>query len=320
VILGRYSFAGNEFIKSITFEAGSELRRIEGAAFRSSSLKSISLPASLEYVYGSAFARCGIESAEDVTLDPRNLHLAYESGCLIHKASKMLIRAFARDSAYLIPPDISVIGMTALSDYWAMISIDCPSSVVKLRDFVFEGHSLRTSLNSIHLPASVRKIDGRSFYRAMLETISLDPANPYFALRDDCIIELSTDKLVHCFCQRPSFSIPGRVAILGKGALAGSPIVEVTIDLRENSRLVRIEKFAFYQADVISLTLPAGVEFIDGQAFEGSHIQEVRIGEGNRHFEMKGGFLVRIGDQRLVRYFGPDCDVAVPREIGLRRG
>jgi hypothetical protein len=38
------------------------------------------------------------------------------------------------------------------------------------------------------------------------------------------------------------------------------------------------------------------------------------IAAGNGHFQMRGGFLVRIPDQRLLRYFGSDNDIIISNE------
>jgi hypothetical protein len=79
--------------------------------------------------------------------------------------------------------------------------------------------------------------------------------------------------------------------------------------------LSRIEKKAFFWSTLASLTLPRNVEFVDGRAFDECHLQSLKIAERNRHFEMRGGFLIGIPDQRLVRYFGPDNDIIIPNDI-----
>jgi hypothetical protein len=89
------------------------------------------------------------------------------------------------------------------------------------------------------------------------------------------------------------------------------------IDFPQNSRLTAIKKFAFAASGIVRLTLPAGLESLDGSAFEDSDIHMVNIAPGNPHFEMRGEFLVGVRDQRLVRYFGTDSEVIVPREIAI---
>jgi hypothetical protein len=68
------------------------------------------------------------------------------------------------------------------------------------------------------------------------------------------------------------------------------------VDLQNTSQLVRIEKLVFVWSNIIWLTVPAGVEFLDGKAFEDCHIQKLGIETGHRYFEMQGDFLVGVVD------------------------
>jgi hypothetical protein len=96
---------------------------------------------------------------------------------------------------------------------------------------------------------------------------------------------------------------------------SGSRFSVFAIEFRDDSRLIRIDKKAFAWSGLVSLTLPQSLEFVDGRAFDGCHVQSVKIAAGNRHLEMRDGFLVGIIDQRLIRYFGPNHDVKVPNDI-----
>jgi hypothetical protein len=81
LILGPCCFSDSIRLDTLRFETGSRLRRIEFRAFDTARLKFIALPASVEYVNGSAFAGCELES---LTVDPANPYLECEGGFLIH--------------------------------------------------------------------------------------------------------------------------------------------------------------------------------------------------------------------------------------------
>jgi hypothetical protein len=311
-VFGEWCIGWNSSVEHITFEEGSVLRRLESGACAWGSLKAISLPASVEFVDGFAFDQCDLEC---VTVDENNRRLVYESGCLIDRRSKTLIRAFPRDGRILIPGGISVVGRCALSGIPGAISVDFApeSSVVKICQFGFLGLSLR----SLRIPASVERIHGTALRGILGEAISIEATNPYLAVQGDFIIELSTNKLVVCLSVSPTVVIPSTVEIVGKGAFEGRSVSNIRISFAANSGLLGIEKNVFGRSSVVSLTIPAKVAFLDGRTFEDSHIQQVEIARENQHFEMRGDFLVEIAGQRLIHYFGADSDIVVPSEIEI---
>jgi hypothetical protein len=196
-----------------------------------------------------------------------------------------------------------------------IISIDfaLPSSVVAIRGLAFTGRSLK----SIRIPSSVRRIDGSAFRDVMAEAFSIDEANPYFRRDQNCLIERSRNTLVHCFSNQPKCVVPSTVEIIGVSVFGRNPVgfSLCQIEFADTSRLMRVEKRAFVRAKLMSLTLPQNVEFVDGRAFNECRLQSLKIAEGNRHFEMRGCFLVGVPDQRLIRYFGLDADIIIPNDI-----
>jgi hypothetical protein len=151
----------------------------------------------------------------------------------------------------------------------------------------------------------------------MVEAFSIDAHNPYFRVDQDCLIELGTQKLVHCFNRRPKFAIPSNVEVIGRGAFfeLGVGLSVFAVDFPANSRAVRIEAYAFQRSGLVALTLPKDVAFIDARAFDDCHFHSFGIASGNRRFEMRSGFLVQVPEQRIIRYFGPDHDIVVPDDI-----
>jgi hypothetical protein len=253
---------------------------------------------------------------ESVDVDPANPHFIVENGCLIHKQQRTLIRVLRPDSQILIPAGISIIGPRALSTSLGVISIDfCDeSSVVTIAKAACIG--LR-SLKFIRIPATVRKIHPSALLNLPLAAFDIDKADPCFSLHEDCLIERATNRLIHSFSGQPKLLVPSAIQIIGKYSLWYSDLPLYTLDFPEDSQLLKIEKMAFASSALVSLTLPAGVEFIDGSAFEGTSIINLEIAPGNRHFVMQDRFLVGVPEQRLIRYFGVEEDVIVPDSIAI---
>jgi hypothetical protein len=57
------------------------------------------------------------------------------------------------------------------------------------------------------------------------------------------------------------------------------------------------------------------VDTIEGNAFSGMPLREIRISEGNDHFRVCGGFLMKTDCNGLIWYFGKGSDVMVLSEI-----
>jgi hypothetical protein len=57
------------------------------------------------------------------------------------------------------------------------------------------------------------------------------------------------------------------------------------------------------------------VDTIDGEAFYGSDIREIRISEGNHHFRVVGEFLVSFDGKFLHQWLGRDFIIRIPSEI-----
>jgi hypothetical protein len=311
-ILGESCFECDGQVETLTFEEGSCLRRIEWGAFADTSLKKLSLPASVEYINGGAFRSCSLES---LTIDPRNPYFTCDNGWLIQTESKTLILALSGDSHIMIPLGVSSIGPEALLAFSGVRSIDfaAPSSVTAIHRYAFAD----LSIASLRVPPSVRHIHRSAIRGVMAEAIAIDEANPYFYLEGECVIERGTHRLVQCLSRRPQFVVPSTIQIIGAGAFAQSGIgLSITaIHFQENSQLRRIEKCAFQWSGLVSLTLPSDLEFLNGRTFSECDLHSLTIASGNRHFEMRGGFLVKVPQQRLIRYFGRDHDIIIPNDI-----
>jgi hypothetical protein len=106
-ILGPSCFQSCKSLSLISFESPSHLRQIESFAFSSSSLQSIVIPHSVQFIDGSAFcdvelSSCDIESAND--------RFVIENESLIDILDHKLIRNFSKSSDITILSSIEILG------------------------------------------------------------------------------------------------------------------------------------------------------------------------------------------------------------------
>jgi hypothetical protein len=208
-----------------------------------------------------------------------------------------------------------VSGAGALYGLFDVISVEFadPRSVHAIE----RASSAAASLKSFRLPVGVRRVHGLAFYDVRLEAFSVNADHPHFRFDGGLLIERGTDRAVCCSSRRPVRSVPSSVRILGKWPFGFCTASRSAVTFSRDSRLASIERFVFASAGVVWLTLPRELESVDGSAFEDSQLHTVAVGAGNAHFEMRDGFLVGVRDRRLVRYFGRESDVVVPREIAV---
>lgn len=117
-------------------------------------------------------------------------------------------------------------------------------------DFAFAG----TSITSVHLPSSLSGLRGKAFARCSnLQTITVDPSNTYFEVKNHCLIERSTHLLV-----------------------TGTNQSEIPTD----DSVTKIGPYAFSGRSFGNLTVPGNIKSIGYCAFNGCALQDVVLAEG----------------------------------------
>jgi hypothetical protein len=82
--------------------------------------------------------------------------------------------------------------------------------------------------------------------------------------------------------------------------------------------VTEIQADAFWQClRLESLFIPASVAHIDGSSFYGTGLRDIRVERNSQSFSVLGRFLVDLGQRSVVRYFGEDSLVTVPKGIAV---
>ena len=160
--------------------------------------------------------------------------------------------------------NLRTIGSYAFAGCTSLEEINLPDSLMYLQDFCFHGCS---SLTEITIPDSVRQIPTGAFYECSsveslsigkgvnyihwncpltfesnLQSITVDPANTTYAGINNCLVELSSHKLILA-CAKSTIPADGSVTRIASNA------------------------FSDFTPDDTTLIVPAAVNFIEGMSF-----------------------------------------------------
>ena len=158
VTIGRYAFAGCEWLRNVTIPAN--VTTIENYAFSDcSGIDSITVPSSVANLGTGVFERCSYMKSINVVSD--NLNYSSLDGVVFNKRQDTLI-AYppGRIGMYSIPNRVTAIAGSAFSSCERLTIIDIPNSVTSIGKSAFAGCK---SLVSVTIPDGVTEIASSTF-------------------------------------------------------------------------------------------------------------------------------------------------------------
>jgi hypothetical protein len=156
-------------LSSISFESNSILKRIESKAFSFSSLQSIEIPRSVQFIDGSAFADVKLDS---ISIEAGNDIFHVEHEFLLDLVHHKGIRHFSVSSHIEIPRTIEILGSSCFSYCKSLSSISFESNSVLKR--IESSAFSSSSLQLIVIPRSVEIICSECFSDCKLSSISFE--------------------------------------------------------------------------------------------------------------------------------------------------
>jgi hypothetical protein len=154
-----------------------------------------------------------------------------------------------------------------------------------------------------------------AFVRSAISEFRIAEDNQHFRISDDCLLSLDRRFLIRYFGEASVLDIPREVEVICKAAFAGN-VGFVSPRFADDSRLRRIEARAFQSCWLLSsISIPSRVDRIDGIAFWGCSIDEIKIIKGNRHFAFADDFLLSSDSRSLIHYCGDGLQVLIPPQI-----
>lgn len=214
-----------------------------------------------------------------------------------------------------IPETVTKIGIQAFFDFRGLKRLVIPGSVKSIGDGAFLACSYLeeltleegieyigvrafsdNSLASVKIPASVERIGSGAFSPSSSECeVAVDENNAKYFSSNGYLIEKETGRLIF---GRTDGKIPDEVKIIGESVYANEKrLKNVTL----HSNIVAIERAAFWDSGIESITIPEGVESIGDIAFAHCELlKSIIVAEGNTAYRVEGNCLIENATASLL--------------------
>ena len=169
-----------------------------------------------------------------------------------------------------IPNSVNSIERYAFSACENLTSINIPNSVTSIELDAFYGCR---SLTSINIPSSVTSIGERAFYGCNLTSVTINNDVDV----SNCCIYIIKDGLRYRVLNKSSVEVaPSSPYYTGEFDVSLKDIVIPASIMAGNTfSVVGIGKYAFEDLDLISITIPKSITYIDEGAFGGTYPQTI---------------------------------------------
>lgn len=288
-----YAFNGWSALTSLTIENGVET--IGSQAFGGTQLTAVDIPASVTSLTFNSFD--GNNQLAAYNVDPANPNYCDVNGVLYSKDMKTLLRCpDAYTGAYEIAEGCETISPSSFQNCFGVTAITIPEGVTYIGANAFQG----TSITTLTLPGTVAYLESGVFYGCdTVENVIVNgtmtelPQNSFngcYSLKtvvlSPSITTLGSGAFSYCSALE-TVTIPGALTAIpsdcfnGCSSLTGFAIPDTVTSIGSNAfyncvgiteaalpeGLTELGGFAFFGTSIQTVTVPAGVTFINGSVF-----------------------------------------------------
>jgi hypothetical protein len=183
-ILGQSRLSGCQGLSSIVIESDSHLSRIDSEAFCFSTVQSIVIPRTVEFIDVSAFAHGSISL---MSAEHGNAIRQIRNQFLIDYNSHKLMHDFSRPWIADVPSEIEILGPSCYGGCNSIAELfGCPGP--RLERPQSQAFSL-SALQSIVIPRTIEYINGSAFVDVVLVGIFIEFGNPVVALPESLLTD-----------------------------------------------------------------------------------------------------------------------------------
>lgn len=311
VTVGKYAFRGCTALSNLTLEPGSRITTIsEGAFMDCTSIPEIELPASLKLIGKDAFRNCtGIRS---IAFAENSAELTFEenafSGCTGLEEIELPNYVSEIPSVFAGCVNIKAIIVSDDNPYFEAIdgvlynetvtelvffpraktgTYEIPQTVKIIGDGVFYGV---TSLTRLVLPSSLELIGDEAFRYFKITDTSAGAGIFFYGTNDGTVLTIGDYAFANCYV--PAIELPSNTKILGDYCFYRADVYKTAFDLKNNTKLESIGKYAFVDfmtycttdsesdAQKFTITIPGSVKVIGAYAFYDNKMVNVKLNEG----------------------------------------
>jgi hypothetical protein len=230
-VIGVSCFCYCDSLKSLAFESGSQLRRIERYAFAGTALTEVELPNSVRVITAGAFDP---ELLKWISIHSCPTSFRFRDGMLEEACGRVLVAYFGSAVSIVIGRSVETIGDHCFNDCGTLTSVSFESDSVleRIGELAF-AHGKLTG--GIVLPRSVRVLAGWCFYCCkLLTSVTFESDSALAEIGDSAFAESGLRSIV----------IPASVRVIGQYAFAESwSLGSVTFEEESNLREIGDEAF-----------------------------------------------------------------------------
>lgn len=275
------------------------------------SLKTISVPDSVQKIYDGTFRDC--EYLESITVDAGNELYSSENGVLYDKEKTRLLAFPAAFNAaeFTIPSTVETVAPYAFYDNKTLTSVTVPSSVKTIENDAFSNCS---NLETLHLNEGLVSIGEYAFYYCdMLDLNTLPNSVTHIghcAFNDTAAYDNEVN------WENDLFYIGN--CLLGSRQHTGAEPITV----KDGTRLIADYAFSYYFQNVTEIVIPNTVTQIGKDAMLScDSLERISVSEQNTSFKSVDGVLYNNDVSVLIQYprKKPETTFAIPDTVTVIR-
>ncbi|MCL2277215.1 MAG: leucine-rich repeat domain-containing protein [Treponema sp.] len=240
---------------------------IASYGFSASAITSITIPASIINIHGTAFFQS--YNLTSIIIDSNNEHYSFDfDDEILYKAKTQLIWVSYAKTAYFsftIPDFVTSIGDYAFLYRSNLMEINLPAGLISIGDYAFYGCA---QLFNILIPASVTHIGNNAFLNnSQLKNIDVDRNNPNYYSSPDGVL----------------YNKDQTILIQAPGGLFGQYEIP--------SSVIKINSGAFWNVQINRVSIPGGIseDNFEENSFNGNLRDLYFSANGGAGTYMKGG-------------------------------
>lgn len=252
-IIKGYSFYKHKNVKTIKFEANSELKIIDSYAFSLTNIESIEFPSSVEVIGVDSFD--GTSNLKSVKFpSDSNLKKIEKKAFVCSKLNSITLPAsveYLDDKCFILTPDLCEINVSPENKFFKLINGDYIVKESVKGSGVFDVIVIaRRDLESITIPSCIKVINNSAFYNCKkLKDITFEPNSSLELIQDYVFCYFSAEKIV----LPPSLKEVGVQSFFSNSSLKSAEFLGKSVQIKKNCfyNCRKIETIVFPNAEKI---------------------------------------------------------------------
>lgn len=303
------------YIKAEDYKIADGTRIICDNAFYYASIKKVIIPSSVLVIGNNPFSGYKNGWGEKYyinNVESLSCNFVVSENALYTRDKKKLISYFGKDSKFIIPRGVEIIGKRAFANKYNLIDILFPESLCCIED---EAFIYCTRLNKIALPESVTTIGTRCFYGcanlseiqslgmvSIIKEATFMGCNITKLTLPDSLVQIESNAF-NSNHNLQNVKLPNTLILIGNSCFAYCGISNISL----NINLQKIGDFCFFNCPIDKLQIPSHVQHIGINPFIGA--KHIDCGD-NENFVTENGVLYDKESGSVIAHF-EDTEIAL---------